>query len=77
MKKKAETFFELPPPSERTRLGLRNSGGVALEYIMVTTFALATTLLALGYLSKTVKTRFAELEATSLRSGSGESLWDP
>ena len=54
-----------------------NSGGVALEYIMVTTFALATTLLALGYLSKTVKSRFAELEATSLRTGSGDAIWDP
>ena len=53
------------------------AGGVALEYIMVTTFALATTLLALGYLSKTVKSRFAELEATSIRTGSGDAIWDP
>ena len=59
------------------QLTRRDAGGVALEYIMVTTFALATTLLALGYLSKTVKSRFAELEATTVRTGSGDAIWDP
>ncbi|NBQ54076.1 MAG: hypothetical protein EBU49_10910, partial [Proteobacteria bacterium] len=62
---------------DHRKLTRGNAGGVALEYIMVTTFALATTLLALGYLSKTVKSRFAELEATSLRTGSGDAIWDP
>ncbi len=62
---------------KKIQLTRHDSGGVALEYIMVTTFALATTLLALGYLSKTVKSRFAELEATSIRTESGDEIWDP
>jgi Flp pilus assembly pilin Flp len=53
------------------------AGGVALEYVLVTTFALATTLAAIGYLGKTLKSRFEELEATSIRTPSGESIWDP
>lgn len=59
--------------------GLRRkqAGGVALEYVLVTTFALATTLAAIGYLGKTLKSRFEELEATSIRTPSGESIWDP
>lgn len=60
-----------------SRLAKPNAGGVALEYIMVTTFALATTLAALGYLGKTMKSRFAELEATSVRTASGDAMWDP
>ena len=54
-----------------------NSGGFALEYVLVTTFALATTLAAIGYLGKTLKSRFEELEAASIRTPSGESIWDP
>lgn len=40
----------------------RQGGGVALEYVLVTTFALATTLTALSYLGRTMKEKFAELE---------------
>ena len=57
--------------------GRKDAGGVALEYVLVTTFALATTLAAIGYLGKTLKSRFQELEAASLRTPSGESIWDP
>jgi hypothetical protein len=40
----------------------RQGGGVALEYVLVTTFALATTLTALAYLGRTMKEKFANLE---------------
>ncbi|MEY4631482.1 MAG: hypothetical protein RIQ81_1602 [Pseudomonadota bacterium] len=40
----------------------REGGGVALEYVLVTTFALATTLSALAYLGRTMKEKFAALE---------------
>lgn len=53
-------------------------GGVALEYVLVTTFALATTLTALAYLGRTMKEKFAELElAGTMDIDQGFAAGDP
>lgn len=48
-----------------------------MEYILVTTFTLATTLAALGYLKRVLKERFAELEEAGRTTEFDESLWRP
>lgn len=57
--------------------GDRQWGGIALEYILVTTFTLATTLATLGYLKKILKDRFNDLEAAGASSEVDDSIWSP